>query len=76
MKYMCELGNCESDGAAVMVSDLESGTRKWFCTRAHAVAYLMGKIEVSGRNGTAARESAQLAQEGIVKITNAVIIHD
>lgn len=68
MKYMCEFGNCESDGAAVMVSDLESGTRKWFCTRAHAVAYLIGKIEVSGRNGTAAQESAQLAQEGIVRI--------
>lgn len=68
--YLCGHGNCHEVDCPVIVTDktTEPHSITRYCTRAHAIAALLRKIEIDGRNGSAARESAQLAMEGIVRL--------
>lgn len=74
MTYMCEHGNCHETDCPVIVTDQtkQPTARKRFCTRAHAVAYLVRQIEVDSR-GIDLKESAQLSAEGIVRLCSNLV---
>ncbi len=73
MTYMCEHGNCHETDCPVIITDrtTEPHAHVRFCTRAHAIAYLLGKVEMDVRNGSGTQQSAQLASEGIVRLARA-----
>lgn len=74
MTHICGHGNCHETDCPVIVTDktTEPHSITRFCTRAHAIAALLRKIEIDGRNGSGAIESAQLSQEGIMRLVGGI----
>lgn len=66
--YMCGFGDCNEDkNLPIILTDKSSDPedRPRFCSYAHAIGWLLGKVELR----PSVKESAMLAIQGIVRIT-------
>ncbi len=74
MTYLCEYGSCHEDGnLPILVTDKSTDphARPRFCSYAHAIGWLMGRIDLRHD----ASESALLAIQGIFRIAPAATAH-
>ena len=65
MERLCGYASCSNTDTPILITDKDRGYQQRFCSRAHAVAWLLGAIEKAGDT-----LPALLAYSGGLRVTS------